>query len=302
MKHSKVYFMFAMLIFGSLGLFARSIELSSSQVALVRGIVGSLFLLAASHMMRQKLSWKAIRPNLLLLMLSGAAIGFNWIFLFQAYKYTTIPNATLSYYFAPVIVMFLSPLILKERLTKAKIICIFSAIVGMYCIVGISGGAGNSNLRGIEYGLLAAVLYASVILMNKFLKGLSGIETTLMQLGIASIVLLPYVLMTENVQLNELDGKAWILLLTVGIIHTGLAFLLYFTAIQKLSGQTIAVFSYVDPISAIIMSTILLGEQMTFVQVLGGILILGATLLSEIYDKRHLTESNPKCIETNSVE
>lgn len=292
MKSSKGMYIIAMLIFGSMGLFVKNINLSSGQIALVRGIIGSIFLLAACPIMKQKLSWKAIRPNLILLVISGTAIGFNWILLFEAYKYTTISNATLSYYFAPVFVTFLSPFILKERLTITKTLCILGAVLGMFFIVGIGGGEGKNHIIGIGYGLFAAVLYAGVIIMNKFLMGLSGLETTLIQLSAASLVLLPYILLTEKFQLQRIDSKSLLLLITVGIIHTGFAYLLYFTAIRKLSGQTIAVFSYTDPISAIIMSSIFFREHMTILQVLGGVLILGATLLSEIYSRRKSTPSH----------
>jgi RarD protein len=290
MKNSKGILIIAMLIFGSIGLFVREINLPSSQIALMRGIIGSLFIIIASRIMKQKISWKAIKPNLILLITSGAAIGINWICLFQAYKYTTISNATLSYYFAPVIVMFLSPFILKEPLTAVKTLCISSALIGMFLIVGISKGSGNNHLLGIGYGVLAAVLYASVILVNKFMKGLTGLETTIMQLSIASVVLLPYVLATEKVSLGNLDSKSMSVLIIVGIVNTGVAYLLYFTAMKNLKGQTIAVYSYIDPIAAIIMSSIFLKESMTYLQIIGGILILGSTFFSEIYEKKAITK------------
>jgi RarD protein len=288
MKNAKVIYILAMLIFGSIGLFARNINLSSGQTALARGFIGSIFLLAACPVLKQKLSWKTIKPNLLRLILSGAAIGFNWILLFEAYQYTSIANATLSYYFAPVFVMFLSPFILKERITFTKVMCILGALLGMFFIVGISGGSGKNDIIGIGYGLCAAVLYAGVVITNKFLKGLSGIETTIIQISSASIVLLPYILITEKLQLFQMDHKSILLLVTVGIVHTGTAYLLYFTAIRKLNAQTIAVFSYTDPISAIILSGIIFREQMTLLQIAGGVLILGATFLCEVSDKKKI--------------
>lgn len=272
----------AMLIFGSIGLLVREIPLPSAQIALTRGIIGSLFLLAASFLMKKKLSLPNIRRNLLLLLASGAAIGFNWILLFEAYKYTTIANATLSYYFAPVIVVFLSPVVLKERLTGRKILCILGAMAGMFLIAGNGNGEGFQmrELIGIGFGLAAAVLYASVVCMNKFMKGLSGLETTLVQISTAALVLLPYVLIQGNIRLMELNTKEWILLLIVGILTTGFAYLLYFTSFQELDGQTVAVFSYIDPISAIVMSAIFLGETLNALQICGGVLILGAAFLS----------------------
>ena len=287
MKNAKIKLIAAMLIFGSIGLFVKNIDLPSSMIALVRGIIGSIFLFTASYITRQKTSWKAIKPNLIPLIISGAAIGVNWIFLFQAYKYTTVSKATLCYYFAPVIVMFLSPFILKEKLNAVKIMCIIGAMAGMFLIVGAGNSAAENNqLLGIIYGLAAAALYASVIITNKFIKNLSGMESGMVQLTAAAVVLVPYVLVTEKVSLAQLDFKSVVLLLAVGIIHTGIAYLLYFSAILKLKGQTIAIYSYIDPISAIVMSSIFLGERMTLIQVLGGILILGTTFINELSGKK----------------
>jgi RarD protein len=256
-------------------------------IALVRGIIGSMFLLIVSYMTRQKISWKVVKQNLVQLVLSGAAMGANWIFLFQAYKYTTISEATLCYYFAPVLVIILSPFILKERLNVIKVICIIGAMVGMFLIVGVESGATGANqLLGIVYGLIAAVLYATVMITNKFIKNLSGMESSTIQLAIAAIVLLPYILATQKIQFVQLDFRSIALIITVGIIHTGIAYLLYFSAIPKLKGQTIAVFSYIDPISAIVMSSIFLGEKMTMIQILGGVLILGTTFINELCEKR----------------
>ncbi|HWT26403.1 MAG TPA: DMT family transporter [Mobilitalea sp.] len=288
MKKEKILFITSMLIFGSMGLFVRNINLPSSVIALVRGAIGSLFIFGASKVLKQKISWKAIRPNLLLLLLSGAAIGFNWIFLFQAYKYTTISNATITYYFAPVFVMFLSPFILKEKLSIVKIGCILAAVLGMFMISGIGGVEGRNHLIGIGYALMAATLYASAILINKFMKGMSGLETTIVQIGTASIVLFPYVLLTQRVGTISVDSKSLIFLIMLGIIHTGLGYLIYFTSFRNLSAQTISVFSYIDPISAILMSGIFLGEKMTAFQLCGGVLILGATFFSELYDRRRV--------------
>lgn len=281
-------FVTAMLIFGSIGLFVRNIPISSGQVAVVRGLIGSLFLLISGMVIKQKISWKQVKKSFFLLFLSGAAIGFNWIFLFQAYHFTTIANATVSYYFAPVFVILFTPFILKERLKLNKILCLISAVIGMFLIVGIDSGNGWEQLTGVGYGLLAAILYAGAILINKFLKGLGGLETTLIQLSIATMILIPYVIFTEEIALGYLDIKSWALLITLGIFHTGLAYLLYFTSIQRLNSQTIAIFSYIDPISAILMSGLFLGERMTGIQMIGGILILGAAFVSEnefIYKK-----------------
>lgn len=273
-----------MLIFGSIGVFVKNINLSSMEIAFVRAVIGSAFLICASFFLKKGISFKAIKQNAVLLILSGTAIGFNWILLFQAYKYTTISNATLSYYFAPVFVMILSPVVLKERLTSIKILCISMAMGGLFLILN-SGGSSTADsynhLVGILYGLSGAALYASVILMNKFIKGVGNFETTLIQLISAGLVLLPGIIYTGSFNLAALNSKSWFFIAIVGIIHTGIAYLLYFTSMKELKGQTIAILSYIDPISAVIIAAIFLGETMTLIQVVGGILILGSTFLSE---------------------
>ncbi|WP_010283684.1 DMT family transporter [Bacillus timonensis] len=282
---AKFIFIVVMLIFGSIGLFVKNINLSSSEIALFRGTIGSLFLIGASFLVKQKFSFKTSKRNLVLLLVSGAAMGFNWIFLFESYRYTTISNATLSYYFAPVFVMILAPFLLKERWTWLKGLSIALAFLGLLLVVnpGVDAGIGTYNHPvGIMYGLLAAALYASVILINKFIKNLSDFNTTIMQLLTASIVLFPYVLVTQELNYSGLGLQSITLLLIVGIVHTGFAYLFYFSVMKKLKGQTIAVLSYIDPISAVLMAAIILSESMNFVQIVGGIFILGSTFISEI--------------------
>lgn len=280
----KFKFIIVMLIFGSIGVFVRKISLSSSEIALLRGIIGSIFLICTSFFTKQKISLKSVKQNIKLLVLSGAAIGFNWIFLFQAYKYTTISNATLSYYFAPIFVMILSPIFLKEKLTVLKGCFIITAMIGLFLIVDMGGNetiGSYNHLVGILYGLLAAALYSSVILMNKFMKSMSGFDTTLVQLILGSMVLAPYVLVKEGFTFFSITKDSIIYILILGIIHTGVAYLLYFTSMKEIKGQSIALLSYIDPLSALLIASIFLGESMTGVQIFGGILILASTYLSE---------------------
>lgn len=285
-----------MLIFGSIGVFVKGIDLSSSEIAFLRGMIGGIFLIFASLIAKQKLSFTSIKENLVLLSLSGAAIGFNWIFLFEAYRYTTISNATLSYYFAPIFVMILAPFVLKEKLTAVKTGSIIIAMIGLFLVVNIGGGSTGSSYNhpvGILYGLMAAALYSSVILMNKFIKNLTGFETTLVQLLVAAVVLLPYVISRDHLDFSGLNSKSILLLLILGIVHTGLAYFLYFSAVKDLKGQTIAVLSYIDPISAVVMAAVFLGESMSIIQIIGGVLILGSTFLSEKFDRKISFKKQP---------
>lgn len=292
----KIKIISSMFIFGSIGIFVRNINLPSIEIAFLRAIIGSSFLLFAGFIMKQKMSIKLIKANISILTLSGVAIGFNWILLFQAYKYTTISNSTLSYYFAPIFVLMLAPIVLKEKLTMIKIICVIVAMSGLFLIVstGSTNITGSYNhIIGIIYGLSAAVLYASIILMNKFIKNLSGFESTLIQLSIAALVLLPLIIYRGNIHVSKLSSTAWIFILIVGILHTGIAYLMYFSSINQLTGQSIAILSYIDPISAVILASVFLGESITIMKVIGGLLILGSTFISEILESKftnHLIE------------
>jgi drug/metabolite transporter (DMT)-like permease len=279
---STVQFLSSMIIFGTIGLFVRYIDLPSSGIALLRGVIGSLFLLAIFLATKRKITWGRIRENIVVLLFSGAALGLNWIFLFEAYKRTTISNAALSYYFAPVFVMLLSPLIRKERLTAMRLTCAGIAVLGMFFIMGSGGSAaGPENLLGIGCGLAAALGYASLMLLNKFLKNLTGLETTLIQLSAASLLLLPYVLLTEPFSLGTFTGRTIVLIFVLGILHTGVGFFLFFSGMKGLSGQSVAVMSYLDPVTSVAISAFLLREGMTALQAIGGVLLLGSIFVSE---------------------
>lgn len=274
----------SMLIFGTIGIFVRHVPLPSSVIALVRGVVGTLFLLIFCRLRKTPLCREAIRNNLGLLILSGAFIGFNWILLFEAYRYTTVATATLCYYLAPVFVILAAPILFGEKLTLRKGICVAVALVGMVFVSGVTTGgfSGAGELLGILFGVGAAVLYASVVLMNKKLTQVQAFERTIVQLGAAALALLPYVLITQWGTVMDWSGLSVPLLLVMGIVHTGIAYALYFGGIKELPAQTSALLSYIDPVSAIILSAVFLGERLTASGVIGAVLVLGATLLSEL--------------------
>lgn len=291
--NAKVKLVIAMLIFGSIGIFVRTIDMPSGILALVRGSIGTVFLWLAGIAMKRKISSKAIKKNFKLLMFSGVAIGANWICLFEAYRYTTISVATLCYYLSPVFVILVSPIFLKEKLTAVKGGCVMLSLLGMMLVVDVfNGGYGNgSGIKGVAFGIMAALLYASVVIMNKFLKEIEPIDMTVSQLGIASVVLLPYILLTGSGSKVTINGNTLLLLLLLGIVNTGIAYLLYFSSLKDLSGQTAALFSYIDPVTAILLSALLFQEKMSVPQVLGAVLILGSTVVSELIENRKQASS-----------
>lgn len=270
-------------IFGTIGILRRYIPLSSSLIALVRGGIGSVFLISLIYFSKKKLDMTAVRRNLLLLILSGAAIGFNWILLFEAYNYTSVATATLCYYLAPILVILASPFVLKESLTRHKLLCAAAALLGMVLVSGIleADFSGLAEMRGIVFGLGAAVLYASVILMNKKMVDICAYDKTILQLSMASIALLPYVLVTENWSAVTFSPLSATLLLIAGIVHTGIAYWLYFGSMEHLHSHTVALLSYLDPILAIVLSMVFLREPMSPAAAVGAVMILGAAYISE---------------------
>lgn len=285
MKHrlnAKGMLSLSMAIFGTLGLFTRTISVSSGELALYRAILASLLILIYFAITKQPIGFSKIKKEIPLLLASGVAMGINWILLFQAYRYTTISAATLSYYFAPVIVTVVCPFLFHEKLTKKQIICFVMSTVGLVMITGIGNvGQSGTDLIGILFGLGAAAFYATVIILNKFIKNVTGIHRTLFQFFAAILLLIPYVVCTGGSSLGSLDGIGWICLLVVGLVHTGITYCMYFSALKDLSGQEVAILSYIDPLVAVLISVTVLGERMTVMQVIGGIFILGFTLWNE---------------------
>ena len=278
-------YVFAMVIFGTLAPFVRNIGVSAGELALYRAVMGAgligIYLLAKG---KNPFSG-GLKREILLLLLSGGAMGINWILLFQAYRYTSVSTATLCYYFAPVIVTALSPVLFRERLTRKQLFCFAMATLGLVLITGLEPSAGSANLTGILFGLGAAVLYAAVILLNKYIRSTAGIQRTFLQFLAAIVTLIPYVAATGGVTLSRLDSTGWMCLLVVGILHTGITYCLYFSSLKALPGQRAAILSYIDPLVAVLISVTVLREPMTWQQALGGGLILGFTLWNALPER-----------------
>ena len=273
----------AMMVFGTLGVFVKNIPLSSGEIALFRAVIATLAILGYQLISGKKVKLPSRKKDVVLLLLSGAAMGFNWIFLFEAYHYTAVSIATLSYYFAPVIVMLVCPILFKEKLTIKQVICFIMSTIGLVLVIGVGGFEGNDiNLIGIGFGLSAAVLYAAVILLNKFIKAVDGVDRTLMQFFAAIVVLIPYLCMTSGIHIGDVGGIGLLNLLIIGVVHTGIMYCMYFSSLKQLKGQEAAILGYIDPLVAIIVSVSLLGENIGFTQIIGGVLILGFTLLNEV--------------------
>lgn len=282
---AKLQLLGAMGIFGTIGIFRSFIPMPAAAIACLRGVMGVAFLLVLMALLGKKLCGKTIKENLLLLCVSGAAIGANWVLLFEGYNYS-VPLATVGYYMAPVFVILASPLV-GERMTGKKLVCAIVALLGMVLVSGVIGGVRDRGaLYGVLLGMAAAVLYASVMLMNKKMGPIGAYDKTVVQLSMADLVVLPYVLLTDGFGLGSLDTAGWVLLAVVGIVHTGVAYAMYFGAMGQLPAQTVAILSYLDPVLAIILSALILQQWMDIWQIIGTVLVLGSAMVSELPDRK----------------
>jgi len=283
LRKSRIRMAGAMAIFGTLALFVRNIAVSSAELALYRAVMATALLGSYFLLTGQRIGFRGIRKELPLLLLSGVAMGFNWILLFEAYRYTTVSVATLSYYFAPVIVTVACPVLFREKMGGKQWLCFAASTLGIVLITGVGDLSGSSTHGiGIAFGIGAAVLYATVVLLNKFIKGVAGMQRTFLQFVAAAAVLLPYVAATCGFTVGALDAGGWVNLLIVGLVHTGITYCMYFSALKELPGQEAAILSYIDPLVAVAVSVFVLGETLTVMQLIGGALILGFTLYNEI--------------------
>lgn len=280
---AKLNVILSMFIYGTIGIFVRYIPLSSAAISMFRGMIGAPFLIILLLFKKSKISWRSIRENLGRLIFLGTALGVNWILLFEAYRYTTVATATLCYYLAPIFVVVASPLVFKEKMTLKKAACVLVALMGMVFISGVmqNGIPPIAEIRGIALGIGAAVLYASIVINNKKLHDISAYDRTIAQLAISALVLLPYNMLAGNLENLSFVPTTIVLLLVLGIVHTGISYYLYFGAMDKLSSQSLAILSYIDPAVAILLSAFVLREPMGGLDIIGAVLILGAAVVSE---------------------
>lgn len=281
---SLIFFIASMVIFGTNGLLVANISLGSAEIVLMRTFLGSLFLLAIV-LVKRSFSFADLKADLVPATMGGAALGLNWVLLFSAYRSAGVGLSTLTYYCGPIIVLALSPVLFREKLTWNKLLAIAAVAVGMFCITG-DIEPGSDVQTGILFGGGAALLYASLIVANKRVKRLSGLNCAMYELIVAFFVVLIY-LLASNVKLPVIPAAediVWVLV--IGLVNTGLAYYLYFSSLQKLPGQTVALVCYIDPLTALLISGAFLGEKLLGVQIAGAVLILGGACLGELKFKK----------------
>jgi drug/metabolite transporter (DMT)-like permease len=272
-----------MAVFGTVGLFVRNIDLEPGEISFYRCVI-AMVVITTIVLVRRRGDWRIpLHGQWLLILVSGLVLGLNWMFLFAAYKYTTISNGILCYYMAPIFVLILSPLVLKEKIPLRKYFFVLTALVGMGFLVGANlRQVGGRHLIGLGFGILSAVFYAGLILLVKKIKNIPSLESTMFQFISAVVTMFPYIFMTYGIRAFHMNMRSTVFLLLLGLLHTGICYIFYFGLLQKLKSDVIAIYCYMDPIVSILLSIILLGDRLNLPQIIGGVLILGSTLLSEI--------------------
>lgn len=273
----------SVVIYGTIGVILRYINLPSELVAMCRGIIGTLFILTYLKIIGQKVDTAGIKDNLKWLVMSGISLGLNWIFLFAAYTHTTVAIASLCNYMAPTIAVLLSPILFKEKLNAKKIICVLAALVGIILVTGIDSFTGaSSDSLGTIFGLLAAAAFVMIIVCNKHIRGISSFDKAIVQLGVSAVTILPYFLFANYGKSIPLDTRSVLLVLLLGVFHTGIAYIMYFSGVGVLPTNLVAVLGYLEPVVSVLCSAIILKEGLTPLGIVGAILIVGAAVVSEI--------------------
>ena len=291
MKKSYIKYFTALLLFGSNGIVASFIHLSSYEIVLLRTFIGSVLLIALFFLTRNQLTFYKHKKDSLFLALSGIAMGTSWMFLYEAYAQIGVSIASLCYYCGPVIVMALSPILFKERLTAVKIIGFMAVLVGIFLVNG-NAFDGSSNGWGIFCGLMSALMYAAMVICNKKARRIQGMENATLQLFISFLTVLIFVLFKQGLEV-QISTEDIIPMLIFGLFNTGIGCYFYFSSIGDLPVQTVAVCGYLEPLSAVLFSVAFLHESMSIIQIIGAVCIIGGAIFSELSSKRKTIGTEP---------
>ena len=281
----RIGFILAVVLYGTIGMFLRFVDLPSEAVAFYRGVLGVLIILLYRLVRRKRPDLKAMRNNLFLLLISGAGLGLNWIFLFAAYVNTTVAIASLCNYMAPVFVIILTPLVLKEKLDIRKIPCIAAALVGIVLVSNIIGG-GVGNPVGVVFGLAGACCFTGIVFCNRRMQNISAMDRATVQLAVSAVTVFIYMMIRSGGRIPLPDLRSALIVLMLGILQTGVAYCLYFSGMATLPIQTVAILGYLEPVVSVLCSVIFLHEPLGLTGWIGAALILSAAVVSELLPER----------------
>ncbi|HWL23768.1 MAG TPA: DMT family transporter [Ureibacillus sp.] len=299
MKNAYFKYVIALLLFGSNGVVASYVLLNSYEIVYFRTMIGSLLLVAIFALSKQKVGFWKNKSHFLYLAISGVAMGASWILLFEAYAQIGVSVATLAYYCGPVIVMILSPFIFKEGMTSAKLLGFLAVIIGMLFVNGNAFIHGQLSW-GLIFGLLAAIMYAFMVIFNKKAKSIIGLENASCQLVISFITVAIFIGIKQGFTVKLIDGNL-IPILILGVVNTGIGCYFYFSSIGRLPVQSVSILGYLEPLSALIFSAAILDEKLSLLQIVGAVLILGGAAYGEMFRSNHKRNKIKKSFKVENI-
>ena len=292
---AKISYIFALFLYGTMGVVLKYINLPIEFVVLIRGIVGSLFLLILTLITRGKLDTQSIKKNFKYLFLSGMSLGINWVCLFGAFRVSTVSISILVDYMAPVFMIIVSPLLFKEHLNPKKLICVFIAFIGLIMVSGVVGSdISMINVRGLLLAAGAGLGFMGLIIFNKLMGKVSVYDKAVVQISISALTVVPFAIKVGLETVVVWDFKSVFLSFMMGLVSTGIAYYFYFYGISGLSVQTVAVVGYVEPVITVLASVLFLKEPMSMLAMIGAVLIIGAAVSSEFMSGRSTDEKELK--------
>ncbi len=280
MKQAYFKYILALLLFGSNGVIASFIGLSSYEIVLLRSLLGSVLLIAIFFLTGYRPTALRYKKDLCFIALSGVAMGAEWLLLFEAYTQIGVGMSTLINYCGPAIVMVLSPLLFKERINPQKLAALIATLIGLFLISG-QVAADGTRLLGIAYAVLSAISYAAMVIADKKSKKIVGLENATIQLFCAFITVAVFVGIKQGFYI-EIVARDWLPVLWIGFVNTGLCCYLFFSSIVQLPAQTVSICGYLEPLTAVLFSALILKEALQPIQILGAVFIIGSAVFSEI--------------------
>lgn len=284
-KIATLKYIAALLLFGANGIVASFILLSSYEIVFTRTLIGALFLILIFIPSKQKVSFGQNKLHSLYLVISGAAMGASWVFLFEAYSQVGVSIATLAYYCGPVIVMILAPILFKEKIVVSKLIGFLCVLLGMLCVNELEIFRGHIS-QGLILGILAAFAYAFMVIFNKKAESITGLENPMWQLVISFLTVAVFLSIRHGLSIHIAPGNL-IPILLLGVVNTGIGCYFYFSSIGNLPVQTVSILGYLEPISALFFSAAFLGESLSVFQLAGAVLILGGAAFGELFQPKN---------------
>ena len=282
MKRAYLKYIFSLLLFGTNGVVASYISLSSYEIVFFRTLVGSLMLVSIFIFSKREVSFKKYKKQTFFAILSGVAMGLSWMFVYEAYKQIGVSIASLVFYCGPIIVMIVSPILFKEKLTLPKILGFITVFCGVLLVNGQISHGGNIKF-GLFCGAMAALMYSLMIIFNKQAKDIVGLEISTIQLVAGFVVVAVFIGFKQGFVI-DVPASSWIPIFILGLVNTAIGCYLYFSSISDLPVQTVAVCGYLEPLSAVVFSVLILGEVMSLPQIIGAVLIICGAIFAECSD------------------